>query len=210
MAFAPDPRFPGRRRIVALVATLILWALIAAQHVDRLRSGTDPACSTGSCTSAEQYYSNDPYCFFDPTCVSPLYKSNWQTEPTEQWRWQGIDWSVDPTLAPSRLDVLAPLNYMAYLFVALSLVGLSGLFSSTVGSTTRTIVAEWTILESIRWMLVLGSVSNVYVYSQAGLRQQLFGMLVAAVLSSPVLFAVWLVSRRRSTGTTSLVGLASG
>src|SRR5215471_10781441 len=114
----------------------------------------EPCRGADRCATFIDYSIHDPFCVFDPTCVSPFYNPTWSGGMAPHW--DGLRWLNDPLLIwGNPLTMLAPPNYMAFMAVA-SLAIAAAVRWAKAGyqrGLLLTTVFTWCTFEIIGWFL---------------------------------------------------------
>ena len=140
--------------LVVVLLTSLIWlgSFYLRNHM------LAPCANTGQCTTFLDYSTHDPFCIFDPTCVSPLY--NPARDSGYAVRWQGIRWVADPLLiSGSGLQMLAIPNCIAFFLLATAAILKVTRQTHSRGSRSLSLTAilTWCILEVTGWVVAIAA-----------------------------------------------------
>ncbi len=186
------PRLATRELfLVALAVVFIVWCGFTVSRDARL---TCFATIDRGCT-APAIIRHDPYCLFDPTCVSPSFRAT--TNPDGSVRhWQGFRILDDPLLVYGNpITMLALPNY--FLFTATVCAALAALRAIVRPLTVRrrmiVVVLMLVLLEAARWYYYVWRLSELTAYRWFVLDPATYYIL--GVLLLPIGLVGWLTFR---------------
>lgn len=175
--------------LVAVAMVCAAWYALTGVTQHAIRSG----CATmidQRCTAAK-IMQQDPYCLFDPTCVSPGLKSN--TNPDGSTRhWEGFRVVGDPLLVYGNpITMLALPNYVVFAATvcALLMALRTAISRFTIRRRMTMGVGVFAILEVARWYYSAWQLSELTAYPGFVLDPVTY--LVLGVMALPMGLTIW-------------------
>jgi hypothetical protein len=196
---------PTLRRLSFL--SVLMYVLTAAggtvaAGVYALNSALISSECAVNCASFSEYEREDPVCIVDPSCVSLLYRYDGSGER----RWMGTHWwsLAEEQEAPPSWQALAPLNYLFFLLLTVSLaVAASRRLAGHGQRLVLTALTAWSATAVCAWIVAAAEQPSrgivVAPYSAALLAEGALLMIVTIAVP-------WLAVRsmpRRSEATPS-------
>lgn len=185
--------------VPAIAVAVVLWVGFTTVRDTRrpdLHCGqtTDKGCSVADIMR------RDPYCTFDPTCVSPGFVDAGQSNGTLR-QWQGFYIVSDPGLIDNPLTMLAIPNYVRFVsviigsLVAVRIVIPSRRFRHQVLAIVLTLFA----LELSRWVAAAGRIPDLTYPGIDYFDPRTYGIVI--LLALPVIAATLLLFGKSRAGT---------
>jgi hypothetical protein len=162
----------------------VLWFSFTVGRYSTYSScdGSPAACA------ADHALKRDPYCLFDPVCLSPFFVDG--GVGSAPLRWQGTAYLGDPLLITyNPVELLSLPNYALFMSVYVgALLGIvRGVHAWRVRRTLIVAVATVAVLEAARWCFLIYSLSVMTQYTWFMNDPRTF--LVLAALLAPMALA---------------------